>query len=282
MTALQERRLTSSDRESFRRDVRAELVKLRTDVVPCVAVAGGVVIILVLATLYALFAGEVQRPEGSGLALPEMLLNVYLTGFRYGFILSVLLGITMMAGDLRQGTLLTTLVASPRRSRVLAAKVAAAGVAGAVAGGLLLLAGLTVGVVAATIGGHPVLLTDPDTLGTIGAAWLAHPLFAVIGVGVGSLFRKELLAVIVALVWLLLVDGVVAGILNQTDALGTAASMLPGSVVGALSGGVEAGGGAEPLAAGAALLVLAGYAGLAWLVGAWTVARRDYSAGRDR
>jgi len=264
------------------RVARTEISKLTTSTVPKAAFAVGVLVVAVLAGLYAVFSREIVRGDAAGLALPDVLLNVHVTGFRYGFVLVVLLGVHLVAGDLREGTLLVGLLGTPRRGTLLTGKVLAAVAAGLAVGGVLLLTSVAVGAAGAAVQGVPQRLLTDDVPLTLVTAWLGAGLLSVVGLGIGAIFRRELVAVVVALVWLLLVDGVVAGLLDQGLAWGHVSRFLPGSLVAALSGGVQASGGAQTLAPGTALLALAGYAAVAWGVGAIVVRRRDFSAGRDR
>lgn len=264
------------------RATRSALDGLRTSNTARIALLGGVLVVAVLAGLYAVFAQEIDRGGAVGLALPEVLLNVYVTGFRYGFVLPVLLGIHVVGGDLREGTFLIGLVQTPRRPALLAVKAAAAVLAGLGTGAVLLVTTVAIGALAATIQGVPRRLLSGEVPVTLLSAWCATPLLAVLGVGVGALFRRELTAVIVALVWLLLVDSVVAGVLAQVPGAGALPGLLPGTLVAGLSGSGTVSPGTEPVAAWAALLALAGYASVAWAAGLSVVIRRDYSTGRDR
>lgn len=261
---------------------RTEVAKLTTSTVPRTALAVGMLVVGVLAALYAFFSREIVRDDVGGLALPDVLLNVHVTGFRYGFVLVVLLGVHLVAGDLRDGTLLVGLVGTPRRSTLLLGKALAALLAGLVVGGALLLTSVAVGAVGAALQGVPSRLLSDDVPLTLVTAWLGAGLLGLVGLGVGAVIRRELVAVVVALVWLLLVDGVVAGLLAQAFEQHRVAQLLPGSLVAALSGGAEPAAGGAALSPGAALLALAGYAVLAMALAALVVRRRDYSAGRDR
>ncbi|HEV2754567.1 MAG TPA: ABC transporter permease [Actinomycetota bacterium] len=123
-------------------------------------------------------------------------------------VLVFVMGVRVMTDELRHGTIVPTLLVTPRRNRVLAAKVVAAAGAGAVLA-LTGWAAMTAAAGAAASSEGTSLALDASlwrslagTLGA-GAAW------GVIGVGVGTVVRSQVAATVGGLVWLMaLEDGV--------------------------------------------------------------------------
>jgi ABC-2 type transport system permease protein len=180
--------------------------------------------------------------------------------------LMLIVGIMLMAGEFRHGTATATFLASPIRSRVLAAKLIAAALLGAL---------LAVPASALALGvGLPWLDAKNVDLGahvddiaiTLAGGVGALVLYALIGVGLGALVRNQTAAISAALIWTFIVEGAVTAF---ADNIGR---WLPGAAAAAMTGGVPQESHLLPMWAGA--LVFAGY-GLAFAAaGAKSIGRR--------
>lgn len=128
-------------------------------------------------------------------------------------ILSLCVGITMSAGEFRHGTVLDTYLSEPRQERVVLAKLAAAGLAGLVVG--VLLAAATVGVGLAWCAARGVALdwsiAGRSAIGIV--VWQA--LYTVIGVALGAMIRAQAAAIVVAVVWLFIVESALSGLISS-------------------------------------------------------------------
>jgi hypothetical protein len=105
--------------------LRSELFKLRTTRTTLILALGMVAIVLA-ATL-----GQGLATDASDLGRESTQRGFFATG-GLGLIFAALVGIMAVTGEFRHGTIRPTLVFSPRRERVLAAKVAVAAAAGLV------------------------------------------------------------------------------------------------------------------------------------------------------
>jgi ABC-2 type transport system permease protein len=183
--------------------VAAEWVKLRTT--PLVWALLPVAVTLAAVAV----AGLVLSSEVAGVALLEPTEGVRQAALHLtstGAALVIVIGILISAGEYRTQTATDTFLTTPRRSRVLAAKL--------VMGGLL---GLVLGVLAVAVG-LPVayLLFEADGLSfpadsevvwlTLGGVIVDASLFAIIGIAFGSLIRSQVVAIVAALTFVLLVE----------------------------------------------------------------------------
>jgi ABC-type transport system involved in multi-copper enzyme maturation permease subunit len=261
------------------RVVRAELRKLLTTRLWWGLLVGllGASVVGVVAT--AALAG--RDLQGSGAAVPPLsdpatVRAVYGAGVQTAYLCALALGVIAMAGEFRHRTITATLLGEPRRGRLVAAKAVALfavalgyGVANAV---------VSVGVGAAVItvrGAEPMLFGD-GVPRAVALAVLAVALWALIGFGVGTLIRNQVLALFAAIGVASLADPLLGLLLNVLHA-GDAARFLPSQATAALLTPPTTAGGVTstflPWWGGA--LVLLGYAAVSAAIGAAVTLRRD-------
>jgi len=172
----------------MKRLIGAELLKLRTTRTGGLFLLGVVVVVALSVTAPSALVGRKADPH----TVVEGAAALTLT-------LTLLLGIAMSAGDEQQGGLVNTLLVAPGRVRLVVAKGAAAATIGAVFA--LIAALLSLGLEFVFPSGATRLATQEAILVGVGIV-LAGPLFAVLGVGVGTILRSQPLAVGVSPVWL--------------------------------------------------------------------------------
>jgi len=262
--------------------VGSELLKLRTTRLTYGLLAAAIGLSLLFSSMGAIRAGAGSIPPLSTAAG----LDAVTTVVGFALLLALVLGVTVSSGEFRHGTATLTFLATPKRTKVLAAKALAATVAGAVFG---LAGGITsaaVGLVFVAVKRDHVTVGSAALLGHIAGASLAAALLAAVGVGVGSLVRGQLGAVIGVFVWAVL--GVFVWAVLGESVLGgiypsvgrylpfTTAATLAGSKIGGAfyaAGRSLSGPGQLPFAAAAALV--AAVAVLASIVAAGTTLSRD-------
>jgi ABC-type transport system involved in multi-copper enzyme maturation permease subunit len=180
--------------------VRIELLKLRTTPAlwATLAVTLGLTVTSVFSSI--LLAGQ---PGSAPLGSHENASKVLAVGALTSSVMLVL-GILMASGEDRHRTHLSTYLAEPRRSRVLLAKLAAAGGIGALGGagtfGLTLAVALPL-YAARGVHGLPV---------HIAALWAGTTLitacYGLLGVALGALTRNTVAAVLGGLTWMVVIE----------------------------------------------------------------------------
>ncbi|MGZ4257732.1 MAG: hypothetical protein ACXVRE_08220 [Gaiellaceae bacterium] len=121
-------------------------------------------------------------------------------------LIAMILGIVSSAGEYAHGTISHTFLVTPLRERVVGAKLVAAAVAGL---GLAAFASaVSWGLAALWVAGRSVSvqLWSSDSLELFAGVLVAAAIAGAIGVGFGALVRRQTAAIVVALVWLLIVE----------------------------------------------------------------------------
>ena len=248
--------------------VRAEWAKLFSTRVWLGLLLGACAMVGLFSALITAFAGE---PGNGGPELPPpdsaLFEQVAFAIPAEAAALFLILGVIGTTQEYRHRTATPTFLTTPRRARVVVAKL----VAYALAAVPLALVVIAVNVLVVTLyagarGGSPSL--DPDNLEVLGRAGLILVIYTVIGVGLGALLRNQVGAIVGALVYLFVVEGLVSGL----SATQPAYKWMPGGAGEALLPNVAVVELLEPWQGG---LLLAGYGVLAALLGALLTVRRD-------
>jgi ABC-2 type transport system permease protein len=192
-------------------------------------------------------------------------LMVFGRGEFLGALFAGLFGAMSVTAEIRHGTIRPTFLLTPRRARVVSAKVWACMLLGAGFG--LAASALAAGAGAAVLGlrGVDLQLDGGDYALLIAGGTAASALWAAIGVGIGALVRDQVPTLIGISAWLLFVEGLFGGDLTDVT------KFLPGGLGMAISG-------QEPdtlLAPGLSLILLALYALAVAVVGVIATNRRD-------
>jgi ABC-type transport system involved in multi-copper enzyme maturation permease subunit len=179
---------------------------------------------------------------------------------------ALLFGILAVASEWRHGTVSQTFLVTPRRERVVAAKLvssAIVGVALAVVAAVLALVIVAIGL--------PANGFDFDG----GEAWriaaevvVAGALWGALGAALATVLPNQVGAIIGALAWLFVVESIISGIWPHVG------QWLPG---GAVNGLIHTGDGVH-LSVGAAIVVTLGYVLLFAVAGIVLLRRRDITA----
>jgi ABC-2 type transport system permease protein len=242
--------------------VRAELAKLRTvrlfyGVAAAMAAFGALTVVANVTS-----AGQQGNPPLSADDLPAVVGSpaTMLAGA------ARLLGILGMAGEFRHHTITQTFLTTPDRGRVVAAKLVAYLLAGIAVAVLTLAVTMAVALPWLSAKGLAVSALDGDLGRVLAGTLLAAGLCGLLGVGVGALVRNQVAALVGALVWVVVVEGLLLNLLNAPS-LG---KWLPSAVAAALTNP-----GGDHLSRWAAALLFAAYGFAFALAGTRFVVRRD-------
>jgi ABC-type transport system involved in multi-copper enzyme maturation permease subunit len=243
--------------------IRSELLKQRTTRTSPLLLIWmiGLILLVVLLHVFSLSTEHLSGRDGQ--------LKVVGWGTGIGALFAALLGAMSMTAEIRHGTIRPTFLATPRRERVMAAKLAAGALTGLGVG--LLAEALTAAIEAAGLGvrGIHIQLSVSDYAQLLVGGAAAGGLFAAIGLGVGAAVRQQVSAVIGLCVWLLLIETTLIGNLPS------AGKFAPGAAAGAITGAIQTQSAGNLVAPGAGVLVLASYAAIATAAGVILINRRD-------
>jgi ABC-2 type transport system permease protein len=194
--------------------IRSELLKIRTTAVPWVL--AGVAMVIEGLFILTIFLGRQQG--GPGYDVPhttQELRNLLGSGFQ-GYLLSLLLGVLIVTTEFRHKTVTTSFLVTPGRTVFIAGKVLSAAILGALLGVLMLVVALVGGGI--TLGARGG--SFPDLVGQIGSVTpgfvLVFILFAVLGVGIGSILTNQVAAIIVSLGWFIILQGILVALVHAT------------------------------------------------------------------
>lgn len=263
---------------------RSELTKLFTTsiwwILAIVLVAyAGLVATGIAFALSAVATGALGG-EGAPMVPAEALPPViYSVATSFGYVFPLLIGTLMVTSEIRHKTLTPTFLATPRRGLVLTAKVIAGIAMGALFGlmGIAAAVGPGAGVLAGS--GLDPALGDADSWALIGRMLLAFVLWTIIGIGVGSVVRNQVVAVVLVLAFTQFIEPIARMAGGFVEALEPVAQVLPGAASDALVGAsaltLGTPGSSNGLEWWIGGLVLLAYAVFFLVLGAFTSWRRD-------
>ena len=243
--------------------VSSELLKQRTTRTSLLLLVWmtGLILLVVLLHVLSLSTGHISTSDGQ--------LKVVDWGTSIAALFASLLGAMSITAEIRHGTIRPTFLATPRRGRVITAKLIAGALTGVAIG--LLAEGLTAAIEAAGLAarGIHIQLTAGDYLQLFAGGAAAGALFAAIGVGLGAIVRQQVGAIVALCVWLLLIETTLIGNIPS------AGKYAPGAAAGAIAGAIQTQTPAKLVAPALGLLLLAAYAAFAAGAGALLTNRRD-------
>lgn len=209
----------------------------------------------------------------SGTNTPEGINGVFANAAS-GYLFALIIGILIMTNEYRHGTAVGTFLVTPKRSTVLLAKLIAASIAGLTVQLFSFVFALSSGFIALNFFEPHAPVPGELLFKVFRASLISGLVLGIVGVGLGALVKNQIAAVTGAVIWTLIVEGLVVAFV---DSIG---KYLP---AGAITGLVDVDFGANDfnfsienyLSPGPATLVLLGYAALFSLISMRTTLRRD-------
>ena len=252
--------------------VCAELVKLRTTRL----VYAGLAITLLVAAL-SVVNGITSAGKGDDPPLGPDSLKQAVEGTPASLfsIIVLILAILAMAGEFHHQTATQTFLVTPRRGRVVAAKLVTYASVGLAFAALASLVTLVIALPWLASEGVDVSLFDGDVGLTLVGVLASTALYGVIGVGLGALLRNQTAAVATAVVWVMGIEGILLSVLDTfSPGLGDEiGKWLPGLAAHALARGSSAS--PDLLSAWTGGLLFAAYGVAFAAIGSRFVVRRD-------
>jgi ABC-type transport system involved in multi-copper enzyme maturation permease subunit len=255
--------------------VRTELFKIRTTRM-FLAMLGLAAALTLLVTVIE----SAQEGGRSGtIAVPSLAtaagLRAIVTNTGFGMLVATVFGTIVASGEFRHRTATDTYLDEPHRIRVLTAKTIAGAAAGAVFGLAAAVLATGVGLVFVAANGYHVALATGTLARFAAGAVLASALMAAVGVGIGSLIRSQIGAIIAVFAWGLGVEQITGGLSRSIAAYlpVTAASTMAGATSEAAMPPVPSG--LDTLPFGAVAALLAALAILISTLAAGTTVKRD-------
>jgi ABC-2 type transport system permease protein len=241
--------------------INAELLKLRTTRAFWAYMVSTLAFVPLTIAL-SMTAGTDQHP----LTTSEGIRGVF-SAASSGYLMVMLLGITMSAGEFRHNTATPTFLISPNRRRVMAAKFVAGGLVGAALAAVSAI--LTVAIAWPWLHARDidVSLFSADVRTPLLGALLSVALAAALGIGIGALINNQTVAVSVIVVWTAVIESLLTGFLPEIG------RWLPQGAASALGGVITSEGGLLPFWIAAAVLI--SYAVAVAGAGTQLIARKD-------
>jgi ABC-2 type transport system permease protein len=238
--------------------VRTELLKLYWTRATWGFLAAAVVLVVIRVEMVLSSLGKVDAPPSGS---RQLTLDV-LGASAVGALVIVLLGVVTVTREFHHATWTSTLLETPDRPRVLAAKFVTAALVGAIGAAFLL-------VVAAGLGlasGNVRLFIDARQVQLVAGGLMATVWWAWIGAAIGTVIRSQTVALLIPPVWILVIET-----LLPSYGLGAVLPWTPNGLTAALGGADFAG----VLPEWAAALTLLGYGLVLSVAGVRRAVRSD-------
>jgi ABC-2 type transport system permease protein len=235
------------------------------------------------ALLYALFVAgsraqggpDAGGPRFPGLDNTTMVSTVYTAGLSLAYLLTLVVGVMSIGSEYRHKTITSTFLSTPKRVRVMAAKVISLLGIGAFYGVVFLVGSVFVGGAAIAIKGFsPVPETGPIAR-ALGLSLLVLGLWALVGLGAGILIPNQVAAILIAVGAAWIVAPLLGFLLSLFSWGQTIVPYLPSQATSAMVGQVNTSTTVHLLTWWAGALVLVAYAAVLAGIGSVLTVRRD-------
>jgi len=233
-----------------------------------------------LAAVMGLLAGKTGAASGGLPALdqPGMVNTTYTAGLSIAYLITLAVGVMAIGSEYRHKTISSTFLATPRRVRVMLAKVTSLLGVGAFYGLIFCVSSVAVGATIIVARGFSAFPASENVPRTLVLSLLALGLWALIGLGAGILINNQVAALLISIGIAWIGEFIFILIFNAVG-WGAATKFLPGQATSAMvaQSGASGGGGPtlEHLSWWGGALVLVAYAAVLAGIGSLLTVRRD-------
>jgi ABC-2 type transport system permease protein len=234
---------------------------------------GGMLAVALITLITALTAGASDGGNGQAtppLSDPAQVRTVYGVAFGIGALFALILGVISISGEFRHQTITPTFLATPRRTRVVLGKLVGIVVAAGISGVLMILTGLLVGAIVISARGFGTRLGSGDVVQALLLMVLGLVVWAVLGLGVGTLLKNQIAAILVVVGFTFIAEPLLLAGLNAIGWF-SVSKFLPGQASMAMVRTT----GEHLLSWWAGTLTLLAYGVVAALLGNFFTLRRD-------
>ena len=232
-----------------------------------------------LAAVVGSIAGQTSARSGGLPALdqPGMVNTTYTAGLSFAYLITLAVGVMAIGSEYRHKTISSTFLATPRRVRVMLAKVTSLLGVGAFYGLIFCVSSVIVGASIIAARGFSAFPASENVPRTLALALLALGLWALIGLGVGILINNQIAALLISIGVAWIGEFLFIMIFNAVG-WGAVSKFLPGQATAAMVAQTTASGGGPTvvhLSWWAGALVLMAYATVLAGIGSLLTIRRD-------
>lgn len=213
--------------------VRSEWLKLRTTAVPWVLAGLALVVnALLILTVFLTRSDSPDAGSGGGFGgggragalasnagylvphTTQQLRNLVGSGLP-DYLFALLLGVLVVTTEFRHKTITTSFLVIPRRPRLVGGKLVTAAVVGGVLALVLIAGSLLGGGLALVARGGSFSALARQVAPVLPGMVLVFALFAILGVGVGSVLTNQVAAIVVVLGWFLILENILVGLVHS-------------------------------------------------------------------
>ena len=235
----------------------------------------------VFSVVYALLVpgsraqGGPAGPKFPGLDNTAMVSTVYTAGLSLAYLLTLVVGVMSIGSEYRHKTITSTFLSTPKRVRVMAAKVTSLLGIGAFYGVVFLVGSVGVGGATIAIKGFSPFPETGPIARALALSLLVLGLWSLLGLGAGILIPNQVAAILIAVgaAWIVEpVAGILLGLVSWGKAI---VPYLPSQATSAMVGQINTSSTVQQLSWWAAALVLVTYAAVLAGIGSLLTVRRD-------
>jgi hypothetical protein len=227
----------------------------------------------------ASMAGGVPGADAAAPMTPEAVARtVYTLATSLGYVFPVIVGAMAMTSEFRHQTITPTLLAEPRRTTFLTAKMLSSVPVGLLFGVVGTASTVGAGAGVLVLMGKPTYLADPIVLRSAALSVVALTVWTVVGVGFGALITSQVAVIVVMLAFTQFVEPILRIMMGLFDWSEGISKYLPGAAGEAITGSsfyADSGMAAGLLPSWLGFAVLLGYALVFALIGRLTTLRHD-------